>query len=111
MQNKDVINVITQGRAFKSSSFLLKMASNKDFLRKNVAILSPKKQFSTAVLRNRARRRMKALINYLDSLLKKPLNKEYLYVFTLNKNLLKDKFAQYRLEIEHFVSKNDILKY
>jgi len=86
------------------------MAENKDKLRKNVSMLSPKKQFPTAVLRNKARRRMKALINHLSSVYNRPLYKGYLYVFTLNKSILTDKFDQYRLEIEQFVAKNDILK-
>lgn len=111
MQNKDVINVITQGRAYKSSSFLLKMAVNKDKLRKSVSILSPKKQFPTAVLRNKARRRMKALINYIVSNQNTPLNKDYLYVFTLNKSILVEDFSKCRTEIEQFVAKNDILRY
>ncbi len=110
MKNKDVINVITQGRAYKSSSFLLKMAKNIDKLVKNSAYICPKKQFPTAVLRNKARRKFKAAITSITQGLKRSLQKDYLYVFTIHKNILNLNFAEIKQELEHFVAKNDILK-
>ncbi|MBU3668961.1 MAG: ribonuclease P protein component [Candidatus Taylorbacteria bacterium] len=108
MNNKEVITVITQGRAFKSGSFLLKMAQNKDGIGKHVAILAPKKQFPTAVMRNKAKRRLKSCISAcLGSVYKLP--KGYLYVFTVYKGLLDKTFKESKEETELFLTKNGIL--
>lgn len=72
MKNKDIERVITQKRAYKSSSFLFRWGEkykNDDVQKmvktekvaKNIAILTPKKYFTTAVDRNKARRRIKAV--------------------------------------------------
>lgn len=107
MNNKEVIAVITQGRAFKSGSFLLKIAKNNDNLVKNVAILAPKKQFPTAVLRNKAKRRIRAGIQrFLDG---KKTPKDTLFVFTLYKSLLDISSKTFFEEVQQFFGKNDIL--
>lgn len=57
---------MTKGRAFPSGSFLLKATKTPVSVDKKeqsgsfVSFLAPKKAFTTAVLRNRARRRAKA---------------------------------------------------
>lgn len=106
MQNKDIEYVITQGRAFKSSSFLLKMAKNIGNVKKNVSIIAPKKQFTTAVLRNKARRRLKGI--FLKAGLK--FGKEHCFVFTLNKTILSLQPSELNSEFEQFLLKNAILK-
>ncbi len=108
MNNKQVVTIITQGRAYKSGSFLLKMAENIDKTERNVSIITSKKQFKTAVSRNKARRLFKAVI--IDSLNnRRPLNKAYLYVFTLNSSVLNMGFNNLAQEFKIFVSKNAIL--
>ena len=108
MNNKQVVTIITQGRAYRSSSFLLKMAENKDKIKRNTSFITPKKQFKTAVQRNKARRVLKAaILKCFEG--KKALNKDFLYVFTLNTHILSLPFTQLVEEFKIFSAKNDIL--
>ncbi len=108
MNNKQVVTIITQGRAYRSSSFLLKMAENKDKIKRNTSFLTPKKQFKTAVQKNKARRVLKAaILKCFES--KKALNKDFLYVFTLNSSVLNTSFGNLVEEFKIFAAKNDIL--
>jgi ribonuclease P protein component len=107
MKNKEIEYTITQGRAYKSSSFLLKTAQNKANLAKNIAIIVPKKQFTTAVLRNGARRRVKGVLTKLGV----KFSKDFYYVFVVNKNITTRTFQELIIEFEHFLSKNGILRY
>ena len=79
--------LITQGRAYKSGSFLFRVLKNKDILYSKPGFITPKKVFKTAVERNKARRRVKAA---LISLIK-PNNKVFLenrMIFMINKEAL-----------------------
>ncbi len=84
MNNKDITKVISQSRAFKSGSFLLKVSENTDGIKRNIAYLVSKKVFKTAVSRNNAKRRIKsALVNiYKNKDVKSELSKKLL-VFTI----------------------------
>lgn len=105
MNNKQVVTIITQERAYKSGSFLLKMAKNTDCIIRNTAYITPKKIFRTAVIRNRAKRLLKAALLSSGCF----TNKGFLYVFTLNSSILKSTNSDLVDEIKFFASKNGIL--
>lgn len=63
MKNQEISSLIGQGRAYNSSSFLLRVSRNEDNKPKNIAILASKKSFKTAVTRNKVKRLIKSAIN------------------------------------------------
>jgi ribonuclease P protein component len=80
MKNQEIITLIGQKRAYNSSSFLLrveKKVKNSNLRAKNIAILASKKNFKTAVLRNKVRRLVKNALNkvILDVSVEKKINK------------------------------------
>jgi ribonuclease P protein component len=79
MNNKDITKVISQSRAFKSGSFLLKVSDNPEGIKRNIAYLASKKVFKTAVSRNKVKRKLRAA---LIKVYKKELSKKLL-VFTI----------------------------
>ncbi len=67
MKNQEISSLIGQGRAYNSSSFLLRVSKNEDNKTKNIAILASKKNFKTAVSRNTVRRLIKNAVNKVIS--------------------------------------------
>lgn len=63
MKNQEITLLIGQKRAYNSSSFLLRVGENIDNKPRNIAILASKKNFKTAVLRNKVRRLIKNAVN------------------------------------------------
>lgn len=111
MKNKDITKVITQGRAFKSGSFLLKTSENTENVAKNIAFIASKKIFKTAVLRNKVKRKLKAAI---VSVKKKEkglkLDKSTLFIFTGYESILDRKQADLAVEMENILQKSGMLK-
>lgn len=125
MKTKDITKVITQGRAYKSSSFLLKIGKEPfkgpDDLSKtssggksvkNIAILCSKKVFKTAVIRNKARRRIRSA--YLA--VKKELGDRLVYkntflVFTAHDTVLTVDFLSLKSEMRNILEKSGMLKF
>ncbi len=102
--------LITQGRAYKSGSFLFKVLKNKDNLVSKPGFITPKKIFKTAVERNRARRRVKAALNKMI----KPNNKVFLenkMIFMIYKEALRVDFAELTYEIRTVFEKSAIINF
>ncbi len=131
------IQEVIQKRAYKSSSFLLRWSFKNQILGmslqnlgqntgykkqntvKNIAILTPKKVFKTAVERNRARRILRSAINTsLKSLLgdsdsKMTINKAILdkyIVITANKTVLNVKNDVLLAEMKNVLNESGIIK-
>ncbi len=108
MKSAEISTLITQGRAYKSSSFLFKVLKNNDNLISKPGFVVSKKTFKTAVLRNKARRRLKAALNKV--ILKK--NKAFLaykMIFLINQSILTVEFSQLTEEIRNVFEKSDII--
>ena len=115
MKSGQISTLITEGRAYKSSSFLFKVMKSDSFdaSTRNVAFLAPKKQFKTAVLRNKARRRARSALCavcfdiYSTST---PLKfKEYYILFNLYLNILTVDFKELKNEVRQVLDKSGIL--
>lgn len=101
--------LITQKRAYKSSSFLLKTLKNKDNITSKPGYITSKKVFKTAVERNKAKRRLKAAINTVY----KANNKvfcENKMIFIINRDIFKTKITDLISEIKTIFKKSDIIK-
>lgn len=115
------IQGVIQKRAYKSSSFLLRWSKKVPDTRKtakNIAILTPKKVFKTAVERNRARRRLKYAFSQVFNRLikkeggqrvKKTLLNEVFVVITANKTALSVKNKDLIPEIELILNESGII--
>jgi ribonuclease P protein component len=120
MKNQEISTLIGQKRAYNSSSFLLRLDNNLLKNPKNIAILASKKNFKTAVLRNKVRRRIKNAINRVI-LEKDQLNinqtkhetkhqiNEYFLVFSPKKGFETVNFADLVEEIKQSLVKNGII--
>lgn len=122
MKNQEISVLIGQKRAYNSSSFLLRSSKNgalkdQDSIKKpnNIAILASKKNFKTAVLRNKVRRRIRGAIQkvILDRggegvPLRKKIN-EYNLIFSLKKGVDSVLFSSLVAEIEQSLLKNGII--
>jgi ribonuclease P protein component len=110
MKSGQISTLIKEGRAYKSSSFLFKTAKIKDFdvSTREVAFLAPKKQFKTAVLRNKARRRIRAALNAVFFDLKTDCSGCY-FLFSLYPGILTVPFGDLKEEVRHVLQKSDIL--
>lgn len=119
--------LIGQKRAYNSSSFLLRagkieetkgsMVINRNSNNgvksikssKNIAILASKKNFKTAVLRNKVRRRIKNALNKATSLPQKKQVKQYNLIFSLKKGIEKVDFTDLVDQIKQSLLNNGII--
>jgi ribonuclease P protein component len=120
MKNEEISAVITQGRAYKSSSFLFKTLDlshiskedrlNKEPSNSKISFLAPKKTFKLATERNKARRRAKAaLIKALSKSFKKLNNGDKYLLFSLNKAILKVKMEELTTEMTQILQESGII--
>ena len=108
MKSAEISILITQGRAYKSGSFLFRVLNNKDILYSKPGFITPKKIFKTAVLRNRARRRLKSALYKTY----KANNKVYFenkMIFMINKEALIVDFDELVDEIKNVFQKSAII--
>lgn len=124
MKGAEISTVITQGRAYQSSSFLFKFithkAENKAINKainkaekqngkKRPAYISSKKIFKTAVLRNKARRRARAAL----CVVRKDHGVDftaYNMIFILNTKVLTTPMSDLVEEIRSVFQKSAIIK-
>lgn len=119
MKNQEITILIGQKRAYNSSSFLLRMDKNVDNKPKNIAILASKKNFKTAVLRNKVRRLLKNAINKAifdlseeNGVVKKTVLKQFMQhnlVFSLKKGFEGVSFGSLVVEIKQIFANNGII--
>lgn len=130
MKNQEISTLIGQKRAYNSSSFLLYISkiipsgplSKQDLKVKkarNIAILASKKNFKTAVLRNKVRRMVRNAINkVILELSEKTVDQKahvkalvgyYNLIFSLKKGFEKLTFADLVEEIRQSLLKNGII--
>lgn len=129
MKNQEISTLIGQKRAYNSSSFLLYISKINQISDKkgkitqkktrNIAILASKKNFKTAVVRNKVRRMVKNAINkvILDLVYgnKEQLRDKKAYfsthnlIFSLKKGFEKLTFDDLVKEIKQSLSKNAII--
>jgi ribonuclease P protein component len=101
MNNKDITKVISQSRAFKSGSFLLKIADNTEGVKRNIAYLASKKVFKTSVSRNKVKRRLRTA---LIKTYKKELSKKLL-VFTIFDTIVDKQISEIENELVNVFNK------
>jgi ribonuclease P protein component len=126
MKNQEISTLIGQKRAYNSSSFLLyvsKIRPNVPKSTRNIAILASKKNFKTAVSRNKVRRMIrnalnKAVFEFEDNNIsevsteytdKKAQIASYNLIFSLKKGFEKLVFADLVVEIKQSLLKNGII--
>lgn len=114
MKNNTISALIQQGRAYNSSSFLLRFGKRDDFkdvevvrsagksiktvkMSKNIAFLAPKKTFPTAVVRNKVKRRLRAV--FTAGFRNNPIHKDILIVCTGKKSVLDMDFKDLQEEV------------
>lgn len=112
MNSKEISVLISQGRAYNSSSFLLRtledgLESGLNIKSKKVAYIVSKKIFKTAVSRNKAKRRlrntfMQTIASYGGQ---KGQYKNLNFVFTAKKSLEKIEFAALVTEMKSVFAK------
>jgi len=122
MKDAEISVLITQGRAYKSSSFLFKTLKNKDYIDNNkelkplnsahktvsVAFLTPKKAFKKAVLRNKARRRAQAAFSSV-LLNNKAYIKDISIIFMLSPTVLTLDMTELKEEVRQALQKSGII--
>lgn len=108
MKNQEISSLIGQGRAYNSSSFLLRVSKNEDKKPRNIAILASKKNFNTAVVRNKVRRLIKNAVRrvVLDS---KASTLPYNLIFSPKKGFENIVFADLVAEIKQIFIKSAII--
>lgn len=109
MKNQEISTLIGQKRAYNSSSFLLYFSKNTKNNPKNIAILAPKKSFKTAVLRNKAKRRVRNAIYKIKDDFQNISLKQYNLIFSLKKGFEKVNFKDLVEEIKQSLVKNVII--
>ncbi len=105
-----VAEVMVQGRALKTGSFLFKYLLNSEKRPNNKACISfiaPKKTFPTAVERNRAKRRGKAALQGV--VVKNPALLPSYCAFVLNKASIEASISDIAHDIEQVLLKSGIL--
>lgn len=108
LDSKGVTLVMSQGRAVQAGSFLLKTLKNSSTQGVNVSFVAPKKVFKTAVARNRAKRRGRALFQAL--LKEQRVSPGQKLVFVLRPPTIQQDFAVLLDEMKRVLIKNDILQ-
>lgn len=107
-----VAEVMVQGRAVKSGSFLFRYLEKGSTSKKgpSIAFISPKKSFPTAVLRNKVKRRGRGALNKIlnDSGFKLTPD-SIISAFVFNKEVLKTSSEELLHEIEQSLMKSGIL--
>ncbi len=103
-----VATVMSHGRAVQSGSFLLKYIKKGPTGATQAAFVAPKKVFKTAVLRNKAKRRGRAILSRLCQ--EYSLQKGFLLVFLFRPAVTEGEFARLLAETEQVLLKNDILQ-
>lgn len=104
---RSVAEVMLEGKAVQSSSFLLKMVNNGSTKGLFAGFIASKKIFKSAVERNKAKRRMRAV---LQQLIKKQTAKEsYKIAFLMRKEVLTKEYKQLVEEVERILQKSAIL--
>ena len=106
MKNTEISKVLTEGKSYRSNSFLLKTlpSENKKELAKP-AFISGKKIFKTAALRNKARRRARAAFVSF----RKELKTDYHLVFNLYEKVLSIPLSELVSEMKDTLEKSGML--
>ena len=114
MNTNEISNVISQGRAYRSSSFLIKWVRDRDIKGRKVAFLVSKKNFPTAVSRNKAKRVareafLKSSKAYIQDQYVKNDLKEVCLAINLGKSILETDPKSVVSEFEQFFIKGGML--
>ena len=115
LNSSQVAEIMTKGRAVHTSSFLMKYIENKEGGVSIVSFVSSKKNFKTAVLRNKARRRGRAALQIVvkaQKIHKKSPDQDkkgYFVVFLLKPIVLSESQSALMADIEQSLIKSAIL--
>ena len=106
LKAEDVALLMETGRALSSGSFLLKYLKKGQTEPFYIGFIAPKKVFKTAVLRNQAKRRGRAIFQGFYKENPEISAKKGLFLaFILRPQVLKSEFAEVKAELSQIIKK------